>query len=190
MTTIRIIGIFVLTISCGTREFKETKISEREKSVLFTIKDLIDHGYQYDQPSGDSEKFEKVIFADGYQLTYKYQTSDSAGTKFILISSSLRTFSNKTDAIGGYYGVLAGSTFKTLISDKIEEREKTDIQVQGDNSKILEFRGKESQIIVGYAIVNQVDNILYLTYFITPNVEKVDVWSTILPDKIRKARNL
>jgi hypothetical protein len=190
MTRVRLIGLFILVISCGTRESKETKISDQEKRVLFTVKDLIDHGYKYDQPSEDSEKFQKVIFGDGYRLTYKYQTPDSAATKFILISSSLQTFDNKVDAVAGYYGVLTGSTFKAFTSDKIEQREKTDVKIEGDNSKILEFRAKESELIVAYALVNQVDNVLYMTYFMTPYIDKVDVWTSILPDKIRQARTL
>lgn len=158
--------------------------------MLFTVKDLINHGYEYDQPSNGSEKFEKVIFENGYKLTYNYQTPDSAASRFIRISSSLLAFDNKTDAVAAYYGILAGSTFKVLISDKIDQREKADTKIEGDNSKILEFRARESQVVVAYGWVSQVDNILYVTYFITPNIEKIDVWTSILPYKLRQARNL
>lgn len=72
---------------------------------------------------------------------------------------SLLSFDNKTDAVAAYYGILAGSTFKVLISDKIDQREKADTKIEGDNSKILEFRARESQVVVAYGWVSQVDNI-------------------------------
>jgi hypothetical protein len=180
----------MLTISCGTKEPRETQISEEEKKVLFTVKDLIEQGYKFDEPSPNSEKFNKRVFEDGYELMYEYEAPKSALVKFIAINTSLRAYDSEIEAQLEYFDFLKDSFLRGAVWENTKQREKTDVQIEGDNTRILEFRSEETNMVEGYLLINRISNKVYLTFFFTLLAEKVDVWSSILPDKMAKVRNL
>jgi hypothetical protein len=195
VTKTSVIMIIMLIVACNAKnsqptESRQVEISENEKKALFSLTDLVDNGYDFDLPPAGSEKFNKIIFDDGYELTYEYETPFKTGTKDVMINTSIRLYKNEADAKRAYDKILSGSTLKAFVSHLMEQSERTDIPMEGKESKLLEYRGRQNQKVAGYVLVSRLTNRIYLTYFLSPFQNNLDVWSKIIQDKLTKARNL